>query len=205
MPKLLAPIELPRVGGEESLAVLSLYTVYNLGFGANGTEDNVDLTATHSYPSVVSSKFNHSNLQDSKSSLMKRVCKQAGNLSEYVLQHIVVSQSAKVLYCSIPKCASRQLKGLLLPNRTKLRLTHFPKQEQNMMLKTYFKFTFVREPFERLLSAYKDKFLHPRQFVAGNRRILESHGREILKHFRPNSSQRSFEELNDITFREFVE
>ncbi len=70
------------------------------------------------------------------------------------------------------------------------------------MLKTYFKFTFVREPFERLLSAYKDKFVYPRP---EDRLLLELHGRDILRNFRPNASQHSLEQLNDITFREFVE
>ena len=71
-----------------------------------------------------------------------------------------------------------------------------------MMLKTHFKFTFVREPFERILSAYKDKFVHLRKY---DRPILEFHGREILKNFRPNASKSAFENLNDITFREFIE
>ena len=31
------------------------------------------------------------------------------------------------------------------------------------------------------------------------------HGREILKKYRPNASRRSFEELNDIRFNEFME
>ncbi|KAL9964629.1 hypothetical protein ACROYT_G028293 [Oculina patagonica] len=185
-----------------SLAVLSLYTVYKSGIGANGTLENVDLTATRSYPSVESSKLNLSNLQELKSSSMKRFCQQSGHLSEYVLHHIVVSQSLKVLYCSIPKCASRQLKRLFYPNRHTINLAYFSKQEQNMMLKTYFKFALVREPFERLLSSYKDKFLHPRQ---EDRLLLERHGRNILRNFRPNASQRSLEQLNDITFREFVE
>ena len=33
-------------------------------------------------------------------------------------------------------------------------------QEQNVMLAMFFKFIFVREPFERLLSAYKDKSVY---------------------------------------------
>ena len=71
-----------------------------------------------------------------------------------------------------------------------------------MMLESYFKFTFVREPFERILSAYKDKFVYLRKY---DRPILEFHGKEILKNFRPNASQRALKELNDITFREFIE
>ena len=54
---------------------------------------------------------------------------------------------------------------MLYTNRTKEEeaikfLKRFPEQEQNVMLATFFKFIFVREPFERLLSAYKDKFVY---------------------------------------------
>ena len=77
-----------------------------------------------------------------------------------------------------------------------------PPRVRDMMMQTYFKFTFVREPFERILSAYKDKFLYPRP---GDRPILQFHGTEILKNFRPNASKSAFEKLDDITFREFIE
>ena len=83
-----------------------------------------------------------------------------------------------------------------------MHLDKFPPDQQKQMLETYFKFTFVREPFERILSAYKDKFLYPRII---DRPILEFHGRKILKNFRPNASQSALKELHDITFREFIE
>ena len=105
----------------------------------------------------------------------------------------------------MPKAASRQLRRMLYRFNTgggQLRLRTFPPDQQKQMLETYFKFTFVREPFERILSAYKDKFVYPRGF---DRPVLEYHGREILKHFRPNASQSALDELHDITFREFIE
>ena len=85
-----------------------------------------------------------------------------------------------------------------------LHLNSFPADQQKQMLETYFKFTFVREPFERILSAYKDKFVHLRE-VRVDREIREFHGREILKNFRPDASKSALEKLNDITFREFIE
>jgi len=107
----------------------------------------------------------------------------------------------------MPKCASRQLREMLFTKRTKKEkamriLKRFSEQEQNVMPATYFKFTFVREPFERLLSAYKDKFVDIR---SEDRHYRELHGREILKNYRPNASRRSLEELNDIRFTEFME
>ena len=36
-------------------------------------------------------------------------------------------------------------------------LSEWPPEEQIQMIKTYYKFMFVRHPLERLLSAYRDK------------------------------------------------
>lgn len=36
-------------------------------------------------------------------------------------------------------------------------LSSYPKEQQIFMLKTFYKFMFVRHPLERLLSAYRDK------------------------------------------------
>ena len=82
-----------------------------------------------------------------------------------------------------------------------IKLGEFPPALQNQMLETFFKFTFVREPFERILSAYKDKFVYPR-FPP---KELKLHGTLILKNVRPNASRRAIEKLDDITFREFIE
>ena len=48
----------------------------------------------------------------------------------------------------------------------------------------------------------KDKFVDLREY---DRRMLEFHGREILKNFRPNASKSALEKLDDITFRELIE
>lgn len=96
---------------------------------------------------------------------------------------------------------------MLFANRTKKEMAtrffkRFSTQEQNTMLATYFKFTFVREPFERLLSAYQDKFVYLRDEDHYYRKV---HGREILKKYRPNASKHSLIQVNDIRFREFME
>ena len=61
---------------------------------------------------------------------------------------------------------------------------------------------FVREPFERLLSAYKDKFLLRRTV---DHRFLETYGRKIIAKFRPNATQQALRAGNDVTFPEFIE
>jgi len=119
--------------------------------------------------------------------------------------HIVVIPSLKILYCITPKAASRQLREMLfLFNENKRReplLSKYPPDEQRQKWETYFKFTFVREPFERILSAFKDKFVYPRF----PRPMLQLHGRAILRTVRPNASQSALDKLDDITFREFIE
>ena len=120
--------------------------------------------------------------------------------------HIAVIPSLKILYCVMPKAASRQWRKMLYRfnkgGGRELRLRDFPTDQHKKMWETYFKFTFVREPFERILSAYKDKFVYPRPF---DRPVLKFHGTAILKNFRPDASQRALEKLDDITFREFIE
>ncbi|KAL9965113.1 hypothetical protein ACROYT_G028866 [Oculina patagonica] len=143
--------------------------------------------------------------QNERRKLVEKFCEKTGHNATADPFHIAVIPSLKILYCVTPKAASRQLRAMLYrfnKERGELRLRKFPPDQQNQMLLEYFKFTFVREPFERILSAYKDKFVYPRKF---DRPMLELHGREILKNFRPDASQSALEQLNDITFREFIE
>ena len=82
----------------------------------------------------------------------------------YVSEHLELDHRSKLLYCVMPKCTSGQLRKMLYTNRTKKEgatrlFKRFSEQEQNVMLASFFKFIFVREPLERLLSAYKDKFV----------------------------------------------
>ena len=131
-------------------------------------------------------------------------CQRTGNNDMPNLFHIAVIPSLKTLYCIMPKVASRQWRGMLYPfnkGGKMIKLAEFPLSLQKQMLKTFFKFTFVREPFERILSAYKDKFVYPR-FPP---RKLKNHGTLILKNVRPNASRRAMKKLDDITFHEFIE
>ena len=62
---------------------------------------------------------------------------------------------------------------------------------------------FVREPFERLLSAYKDKYLHPR---AGDKDpFITVFGRKIIRNFRQNATQEALQRGYGVKFPEFIE
>ena len=99
-------------------------------------------------------------------------------LDQSVASRIMVDDKRKILFCSIPKVACSNWKiaflGLLgvVPKEDlhQVRDVHssyqkyltdlrrFGLQEQQLRLTTYKKFMFVREPFVRLLSAFRNKF-----------------------------------------------
>ncbi len=62
------------------------------------------------------------------------------------------------------------------------------------MLKSYVKFVFVREPFERLLSAYLNKF------YSGKPSFLKRYGRDIIRRYRPGGKI----EVKNKTFHQYV-
>ena len=120
--------------------------------------------------------------------------------------NVMVDEKFKILFCYIPKIACTQWKTVMANlNHTNAKywihdarnfkfLDDYPRDEAERMLKTYFKFVFVREPFERLLSAYLDKF------NSGNPDFHNNYGKEIVRRYRPGSRP----EDKNITFDEFV-
>lgn len=81
------------------------------------------------------------------------------------------------------------------------RLTHFSMPEVNYMLKTYTKFLFVRHPFERLLSAYRNKL---EQHYLSSKYFQARFGRYIIKRYRKNPTNRSLIQGDDVLFQEFA-
>ena len=122
------------------------------------------------------------------------------------LDNIIVDEKFKILFCYIPKVACTQWKTVMASldgRETKLSihdvrnfkfLGEYAKDEIDRMLKTYFKFVFVREPFERLLSAYLDKF------NSGDPAFHRNYGREIIIKYRPGGNP----EHRNITFDEYL-
>ena len=125
------------------------------------------------------------------------------------LQFIIVDDEHKLIYCSIPKVASttwkrvladlRGLKQGVFVHRPKLwrRLREYNEEERSFRLKNYFKFIFVREPFHRFLSAFKDKF------IGKNRVLSKNIRRTIVKRYRPNDFDPNGE--NNVSFSEFAQ
>ncbi|XP_036447443.1 carbohydrate sulfotransferase 11 [Colossoma macropomum] len=135
------------------------------------------------------------------------------------LRHLIVDDKHNLLYCYVPKVACTNWKRVMMvltgdgryreplaipaneahvPGRLRS-LSEYTKAEINLRLRTYLKFVFVREPFERLVSAYRNKFTRNYN-VAFHKR----YGTKIIRRHRVNPQPEAQEKGNDVTFEEFV-
>lgn len=80
-----------------------------------------------------------------------------------------------------------------------LLLFRFTLAEIQYRLQTYFKFIFVRDPLDRLLSAYVDKFQY-----GDNPLFTWKFGRHIIAKYRLNASNESLTRGHDVRHDEFV-
>ena len=75
----------------------------------------------------------------------------------------------------------------------------FTRKQRNYMLKDFYKFMIVRDPFERLVSAFRNKFQHKR-----NSRYFTDIVRKEIMRFRKNKKLVKAGDDDDVTFTEFV-
>ncbi|NXP49262.1 CHSTE sulfotransferase, partial [Heliornis fulica] len=127
-----------------------------------------------------------------------------------VLRHLLVSDKYRFLYCYVPKVACsnwkrimKVLDGALESVDVKLKMDHksdlvflgdMKPDEISYRLKNYFKFIFVRNPMERLLSAYRNKFGEIKEYQ-------QKYGVEIVRRYRKNGGNSAGD---DVTFSEFL-
>ncbi|XP_044216754.1 carbohydrate sulfotransferase 14 [Thunnus albacares] len=130
-----------------------------------------------------------------------------------LLQHILVNDKYHFLYCYVPKVACSNWKRVLkvlsgalenvdvnikMDHRSDLLfLSSLKPEEIRYRLKHYFKFMFVREPMERLLSAYRNKFGEIESYQ-------KKYGVEIIKRYRKGHAKDTSLTGDDVTFAEFV-
>ncbi|XP_024144244.1 carbohydrate sulfotransferase 12 [Oryzias melastigma] len=115
------------------------------------------------------------------------------SLNNIDLNNFIVDDKHGIIYCYIPKVACTNWKRTLIAlkhdepypdpmsfkgdwvhkfDRFRL-LKHFPIQERKAKLQHYTKFLFVRDPFVRLISAFRDKIQHyDKYFYDGYIRVM---------------------------------
>lgn len=137
------------------------------------------------------------------------------------LDHVLVDEKHKLLYCYVPKVACTNWKRVFMvllgsagqrnassiPAEVVHNQSAFPKlsdytfDEVKFFVTNFTKYLFVRHPFERLLSAFRNKLEKPSH---GSKYFRKRIGRDIIKHYRINATNHSLEYGNDVTFEEFA-
>ncbi|KAG7509010.1 carbohydrate sulfotransferase 12-like [Solea senegalensis] len=141
--------------------------------------------------------------QEARKQLINQTCSSYNvtvleEMSPGKLSNFIVDDAHGLIYCYIPKVGCSNLKKMMVtlkngppyrdPGLTNAQvhvspkisyLKNFPRHEIKAKLKHYTKFMFVRDPFVRLVSAYRNKF------VEHNEPFYSKHGRPIL-HFYGN-------------------
>ncbi|XP_063951937.1 carbohydrate sulfotransferase 9-like [Lytechinus pictus] len=159
--------------------------------------------------------------QTERKQCLKRVCKQLNHtntiekLSNKQLSQIYIFPKLKMMYCFVPKVATTSLKQLLLaihgypestydnphkefPHRF-LRVRQFLRNKTKKKLLGYNRFLFVRNPYTRLLSAFRDKLQdYPNAFTAE----LQSRVKEWIRKYEPKLAKKY--PSDRISFEEFV-
>lgn len=130
---------------------------------------------------------------------------------EYTFQHVIVDDRHKLLYCYVPKVACSNWKRVfqVLSGKYKkvediLKLDHndfkflsdYSPHEIEHKLQNYFKFLFVRNPVDRLVSAFQNKFRNDVDFQ-------RQYGRSIVFKYRENPPPNPLGD--DVTLEEFLQ
>ncbi|XP_055795534.1 carbohydrate sulfotransferase 8-like isoform X1 [Salvelinus fontinalis] len=161
--------------------------------------------------------------QASRRRLLREVCAkyQPGvterPVSRRQVSRVYVEDRSGLLYCEVPKAGCSNWKRVLMVLGGSATSTHiiahddahyanqlrrldaFDQAGVAKHLRSYTKVLFVREPFERLVSAFRDKFESPNSYYH------PVFGRPIISRYRANASRSALRTGAGVTFREFVQ
>ncbi|KAM6430007.1 carbohydrate sulfotransferase 8 isoform 2-T4 [Liasis olivaceus] len=138
-------------------------------------------------------------------------------ITPYHVSRIFVEDKYRILYCEVPKAGCSNWKRVLmvlsgLASSTRIlqhntvhygnylkKLDGFDRKGINYRLNTYTKMLFVREPFEKLVSAFRDKFEHPNNYYH------PVFGRPIISKYRTNATKEALRTGSGVQFKEFIQ
>ncbi|XP_060898125.1 carbohydrate sulfotransferase 8-like [Labrus mixtus] len=163
-----------------------------------------------------------SDILEARRQLMKEMCAKykssiSRTITRHHVKHIFVEDKYKLLYCQVPKAGCSNWKRTLMvlagqaPNAQSIKhdtvhyghhlkkLDSFDRQGIMHRLETYTKVMFVREPLERMVSAYRDKFENPNNYYHS------LFGKPIISKYRVNPSWAALKTGSGVTFKEFVQ
>ena len=98
------------------------------------------------------------------------------------------------LYPSIKKVNHHKLNSEIV----RLDNKKFTEEKRQYMIKNFYKFMITRDPFERLVSAYRNKWQNPR-----NIELHANLGRAIIEKYRYNNKKKA-KTGDDMTFTEYA-
>lgn len=161
-------------------------------------------------------------------SAMKQWCqrlnprtKDVGTVPVDRLSMFLVDRKHKLLFCQIPGVAQNDWRRIFIyltgqvnvtshlkisaydahTKYSKLlqKLSDFKPEERRKIVKESYKVLFVRDPFERLLTMYQNKFQ-----ARYSKYFHETFGRRIVQRYRKNATKEALKDGNDVKFSEFV-
>ncbi|XP_007669693.2 carbohydrate sulfotransferase 8 [Ornithorhynchus anatinus] len=161
-------------------------------------------------------------VQSERKKIMRETCsKYKSNtrrtITPYHVSRIFVEDKYRILYCEVPKAGCSNWKRVLmvlngLAASTKdiqhdtvhygnflKRLDSFDRKGIYRRLNTYTKMLFIREPFEKLVSAFRDKFEHPNNYYH------PVFGRAIISRYRVNATREALRTGSGVKFKEFIQ
>ncbi|XP_058412913.1 carbohydrate sulfotransferase 9 isoform X4 [Diceros bicornis minor] len=160
--------------------------------------------------------------QEKRRSFLQEFCKKYGGVSHpqshlfHMVSRIYVEDKHRILYCEVPKAGCSNWKRILMvlnglaPSTYNIShdAVHYGKHLKKLdsfdlkgiytRLNTYTKAVFVRDPMERLVSAFRDKFEHPNSYYH------PVFGKAIIKKYRPNACEEALNNGSGVKFKEFV-